>query len=128
MSAEQKDNLIVRLKSSGDTRPNNKLVESSSSTSNADRDDIRKRKIQGLLKVIQEKNQQIDSLKSELTEMRLFNSAKTGSMSDLNSSSSNSINNLNTTNHPSSNKAVKHVLELLDKELEIYQKLNSTNK
>ena len=87
------------------------------------RDDIRRRKMQGLLKSIHEKNQQIEILKNEITDLKSKTNLH-GSTSDLNSSSCNSISNSNNNNNQYS---VKNLLELLEKEIEIFKKLNLKN-
>ena len=85
------------------------------------RDDVRRRKMQGLLKSIHEKNQQIETLKNEINDLKMKTNLH-GSTSDLNSSSCNSISNNN-----SNQTSVKNLLEFLEKEIEIYKKLNSKN-
>ena len=73
--------------------------------SNNQRDSMRQRKIIGLLKLIQEKNQQIESLKYEINEVKPSSSLK-----------------------PLAGNSVRILLESLEKEVQIYQKLNSTQK
>ena len=107
-SAEEKDTLIVKLKSSfiggSPTEEDASTVSSSSTLTkennivNGDifaenRDDLRQRKIDGLLKLIQEKNVQIESLKSQLNQQK--QQALSSTNSDLNSSFSNNNNNNN---------------------------------
>ena len=83
--------------------------------------------MQGLLKTIQEKNQQIEALKTEIVDLKIkpsLNLNLNESISDLNSSSSNSISN-NISQPSNDSKSVKVLLEFLEKEYEIFQKLNS---
>ena len=94
------------------------------------RDELRQRKIDGLLKLIQEKNSQIESLKNELNEYKQSQKQQNGSSSDLNSSysGSSSINNNNKAPFSMSNsQSVKLLMQSLDREAEIYQKLNKNN-
>ena len=143
-SAEEKDSLIDKLKSalmsmngSEPTAQSNQeddLLCKSPQSDEFERDLVRKRKMDGLLKLIQEKNQQIDSLRVEVNELRSSRGGNSGSMSDLNSSFTNSLSNQNngTQNHKSGSSSsstssfhVKLALESLEKEIQIYQKLNS---
>ncbi len=87
------------------------------------REETRRRKMQGLLKTVQEKNQQIEALKTEIADLKSKQNLN-GSISDLNSSSSNSLTN-NISQPSADSKSVKVLLELLEKEVEIFQKLNS---
>ena len=131
LSAEEKDSMIIKLKSITDSNFAMKQLSLKSFSKSNDhldetnRDEIRRRKMQGLLKTVQEKNQQIETLKTEISELKIKPNLN-GSLSDLNSSSSNSINN-NIGQQPSANdfKSIKILLEFLEKEAEIFQKLNS---
>lgn len=87
-------------------------------------------KIEGLLKLVQEKNQQIDELKIELNELRARTVAASSSMSinDLASSASllslsNAAANLPQPQQPPPN--VKSLVDALEKEILIYKRLNS---
>lgn len=143
-SAEEKDSLIDKLKSalmsmngsepSAQNNQEDDLLCKSPQSDEFERDLVRKRKMDGLLKLIQEKNQQIDSLRVEVNELRSSRGANSGSMSDLNSSFTNSLSNQNngTQHHKNGSSSsstssfhVKMVLESLEKEIQIYQKLNS---
>lgn len=111
MSAEEKDDLITKLKSS--VLMENKPMEQ---LNNSDE----------LLAKIAEKENQIEELKTELDSLK--NKPKGTSMSDLsetllansklNNSSSNSLFNDN---------QFKYVLDLLEKELKLYKKINTNN-
>jgi DNA repair exonuclease SbcCD ATPase subunit len=128
-SAEEKDSLIVKLKS--------KLIDSTetadqqmASELNAlNKEQLKQRKIEGLLKLICEKNQKIEALKSELKASR----TAVGSSSDdfsscyTNSSASNKTAgsaHYATPINPPAQPCVKFLLDSLEKEVEIYQKLN----
>ncbi len=133
LSAEEKDNLIIKLKSLNDSDNKIKQTKKCFSKSNdaflvndmlSCRDDVRRRKMQGLLKSIHEKNQQIEILKNEITDLKSKTNLH-GSTSDLNSSSCNSISNSNNNNN--NQYSVKNLIELLEKEIEIYKKLNLKN-
>ena len=90
-------------------------------------------KIEGLLKLVQEKNQQIDELKIELNELRARTVAASSSMSinDLASSASLlSLSNAAATlpqpqQQPSNQPVVKTLVDALEKEILIYKRLNS---
>lgn len=91
-------------------------------------------KIEGLLKLVQEKNQQIDELKIELNELRARTVAASSSMSinDLASSASLlSLSNAAATlpqpqqQQPPNQPVVKTLVDALEKEILIYKRLNS---
>ncbi len=146
-SAEEKDSLIVKLKSkliapgldqaSNLEQLESDLMNSNGGMSDLDKEQLKQRKIEGLLKLIYDKNQQIDALRSEMNELKTVgktssSSSGGGSMSDdLNSSftnSSNSNKQQNVKQQPQSASSpqgcAKFMIESLEKEIEIYQKLN----
>jgi chromosome segregation ATPase len=119
---------------------------------------VKTRKIDGLLKLIQEKNQQIESLKMEISQEQqkqsMVNSNIENSSTELNSSLSSNSNlnvsmngNLNTAQpankklpiapkssssfsfqFSSNSNVIKSLVVSLEKEIEIYKSLNSPNK
>ena len=141
-SAEEKDNLIVKIKSKL-IAPNETAVqldaaaesyELDSNLSFLSKDERKQRKIEGLLKLIYEKNQQIEALKTELNEYKSKANASSSMSDDLNSSFLNSSNSNGqrkkpppppTTTVTSGQQSVKILVDSLEKEIEIYQKLNS---
>ena len=81
------------------------------------------RKLDGLMKLVKEKNQQIESLKNEMTELKCSNKSTANHsilMPDLNSSYTHSSSKYN-------EKSVRNMTELLEKELEIYHSLNANH-
>jgi hypothetical protein len=129
-SAEEKDSLIVKLKSKLisplDQASSEQLeTELSSSMSDSDKEQLKQRKIEGLLKLIYEKNQQIDALKAEMNELKAAKTNATGSMSDDLNSSFTNISNSNKQQVKEPQNCAKFLIESLEKEIEIYQKLNS---
>jgi hypothetical protein len=142
ISSEEKDNLIIKLKS--------KLIEKETSTKNNffnnnqesiqeviekelnsslkdlssedQRDQTKQRKIEGLLKLICEKNNQIDLLKTEI------NKIKNCSTQNLNTSlSSNEYNSNNKVCENLEQQNLNILLDCLDKEIQIYKKLNQND-
>lgn len=132
-SAEEKDSIIVKLKEklislSGE---NESVLNKTSSlvdldTSVDDKEQLKKRKTEGLLKLIYDKNQQIDQLKTELNEIKNKNNNmySSGSMSNLNSSFTNSSASNAKPVSSSGNQQVNFLVDSLNKEIEIYQRLN----
>ena len=94
-------------------------------------DALKQRKIEGLLKLIQEKNQHIESLKGELSELK-SRGAMANSTSDLNSSFTNSLGpSASLVNGKSGQlhfqpQSAKILMESLEKEIQIYKNLNSS--
>lgn len=152
-SAEEKDSLIVRLKQLAQTptttsesspkSPVSQMDDSSSTTTTTTT--VKSLKTEGLLKLVAEKNQQIEQLKQELCDVRTKLSAITSttngsSMSMMNElmenvilpSSSSSLLSLAKLGPSTSeaaattptNLVVKSLLECLEKEINIYKKLN----
>ena len=138
-SAEKKDHLIFQLRShlkEADRTTENDdkssfSMEGDSKTENADDasliNQIRRRKMDGLLKLVLEKNQQIESLKNEINESKNKSQTNTNSFPDLNT-------NLNTLQSWSgelktydSQQSIKNFVDFLDKESQIYQKINMNN-
>lgn len=163
-SAEEKDQLIVKLKSAliainGDNNSECTLQavderrdnESDENLSENDRESVRQRKIVGLLKLIQDKNQQIESLKCELSQAKealttgASNNTNNGvnsnpnsetpmlmssSTSDLNTSFTNSsssrVNASSSFSNSSSASYLRVLLESLEKEIQIYQRVSAS--
>lgn len=117
--AEEKDCQISRLKYLSECKDADSSgfpTKSLNSTDeiNQNRIDVQRRKIDGLMKLIQEKNQSIDSLKFELTELK--QTQKEAILGDLSPSFSNLYCN---------NEQIKITVEFLEKEIQIYKDLNN---
>ena len=97
------------------------------------RENLRQRKIVGLLKLIQEKNSQIESLKYELNKMKETsntpNALISSSTSDLNTSFTNSSSSKLGSSYTRNNESnsLRILMDSLEKEIQIYQNLNSNN-
>ena len=98
------------------------------------RENLRQRKIVGLLKLIQEKNSQIESLKYELNKMKETSNTPppaliSSSTSDLNTSFTNSSSSKLGSSYTRSNESnsLRILMDSLEKEIQIYQNLNSNN-
>jgi chromosome segregation ATPase len=121
-AAQEKDSLVVKLKT--------KLIEMNGGSESIlddtqnnsfdmapeSRESLKQRKIEGLLRLVQEKNQQIDELRNELNDLK-----NKSQMSD-----ENELNLLRNGQHITSTpKNLKQVVESLEEELNLYRKLNS---
>jgi len=114
-SADEKDSTIARLQYLAECKNTDaSSLEFSKKTSLTmeesylNRIEVQRRKIDGLLKLIQEKNQTIDTLKCELNEIKNSND-----------------NNNNSSNVGELNDTIKTTLEYLEKELQVYKNLNA---
>jgi len=108
-SADEKDSTIARLQYLAECK-NTEVSSSEFSKKNSltmeescmNRIEVQRRKIDGLLKLIQEKNQTIDNLKCELNDLK------------------NTSNNVEETNDN-----IKTTLDYLEKEIQVYINLNA---
>ena len=124
-AAQEKDSLVVKLKSklveiNGgsesilDDTQNNSFVDMEPES----RESLKQRKIEGLLRLVQEKNQQIDELKNELNDLK-----NKSQMSD-----ENELNALrNGQQSASTPKRLQQIVESLEEELNLYKKLNKNS-
>jgi chromosome segregation ATPase len=105
-SAEEKDNLIIKLRVfSAELASLENSIDADKDQLPIDKEQIKKVKISGLLKLIEEKNQQIETLQSELAELKSKAHSATmmdSSTSDLSSSFTNSMQTNNGKNNSSS--------------------------
>ena len=109
LNTVSKEKQHLKLESAGDTQTSREITQ--------------QRKLDGLLKLVKEKNQQIESLKNEMTELKCNNKSTVNHsilMSDLNTSYTHSSSKCN-------EKSVKNITELLERELEIYHSLNGSH-
>ncbi|RMZ93935.1 hypothetical protein BpHYR1_017846, partial [Brachionus plicatilis] len=121
ISAEEKDDLIAKLKS-------NLLNENNSKESSSNPDGSKQINSDELLAEIQEKERQIKELKTELNYFKYKPNIKSPSMSDLSDTLIVSSKLNNSSPNPFSNDGqFKFVTDLLEKELKLYQKLNTNN-